>query len=519
MHSLDPADWSELRALGHRMIDDMVDHLATLRDGPVWRPMPEALRRDLRQPLPQEPAAAAAVYEDFRRLVQPYATGNLHPRFMGWVHGGGNPVGMLAELLAAGLNANLGGRDHAPIEVERQVIAWAAEMLGFPADASGVLVTGTSIANLIGVLVARSACLGPAVRREGVSGSRLVAYTSAAAHGCLPQAMDMAGLGRDALRMIPFDQHGRMRIDALTRRIARDRALGLRPFLIAGTAGTVDIGAVDDLAALADVAARESLWFHIDAAYGAMAMLAPSLRPLLAGIERADSVAFDFHKWAQVPYDAGCIMVRDAASQVATFGAEAAYLRREQRGLAGGGIWPCDLGPDLSRSFRALKVWMTLRVYGARRLGEVVRQSCDLAAALAARVDREPALQRLAPVTLNIVCFRYIAADGDLDRLNAEIVADVQEAGIAAPSTTTVNGALAIRAAIVNHRTTCADIDILVDAILECGRRRARAGRQNKVPPVIHRGQVYREASRLGDVGANDPLPAPGAGTRAALLP
>jgi glutamate/tyrosine decarboxylase-like PLP-dependent enzyme len=522
MQSLDPADWTDLRALGHRMIEDMFDHLETLRDGPVWRPMPETPRRELRQPLPFGPSPAEAVYQDFQALVQPYATGNLHPRFMGWVHGGGNPVGMLAELLAAGLNANLGGRDHAPIEVERQVIAWAAEMLGFPADASGVLVTGTSIANLIGVLVARSACLGPRVRRAGLSGSRLVAYASAAAHGCLPQAMDMAGLGRDALRMIPFDEYGRMRIDALTRRIARDRAQGMRPFLIAGTAGTVDIGAVDDLNALADVAAREALWFHVDGAYGATAMLAPSLRPLLAGIERADSVAFDFHKWAQVPYDAGCIVVRDPARQVATFGAEAAYLRREQRGLAGGGIWPCDLGPDLSRGFRALKVWMTLRVYGADRLGEVVKQTCDLAAALAARVDREPALERLAPVTLNIVCFRYIAADGDLDRLNADIVADVQESGIAAPSTTMVNGALAIRAAIVNHRTTCADIDIMVDAVLQCGRERARStgGRaRNKVPPVIHRGQVYREASRLGDVGANDPLPASGAGTRAASLP
>nr|WP_294502613.1 pyridoxal-dependent decarboxylase [uncultured Rhodopila sp.] len=479
MESLDPADWTGLRALGHRMLDDMVDHLETLRDRPVWQPMPAALRERLRQPLPRGPSTAEAVYKDFQSLVQPYAVGNLHPGFMGWVQGGGNPVAMLAELLAAGLNANLGGRDQAPIEVERQVIAWVAEMLGFPAEASGVLVTGSSIANLIGILVGRSACLGPEVRETGVGGSRLVAYASAAAHGCLPQAMDIAGFGREALRMIPFDSSGRMRIDVLTRRIAQDRASGMRPFLVAGTAGTVDTGAVDDLAALADIAARENLWFHVDGAFGATALLAPALRPKLAGIERADSVAFDFHKWAQVQYDAGCIVVRDGARQLATFSAEAAYLRREQRGLAGGGIWPCDLGPDLSRGFRALKVWMTLSVYGADRLGEVVQQSCDLAAALAARVDREPALERLAPVTLNIVCFRYIAADGDLDRLNADIVADVQEAGIAAPSTTLVNGALAIRAAIVNHRTTCGDIEILVDAILEYGGRRARANQNS----------------------------------------
>jgi aromatic-L-amino-acid decarboxylase len=519
MESLDPTDWTDLRALGHRMVDDMFDHLETVRDGPVWRPMPDRARQELRRAMPRGPTPAEAVYDDFQRLVRPYATGNLHPRFMGWVHGGGTPVGMLAELLAGGLNANLGGRDHAPIEIERQVIAWAAEMLGFPADSSGVLVTGTSIANFIGVLVARSASLGSSVRRDGVGHTRLVAYTSAAAHGCLPRAMEMAGLGRDALRMIPCDDQGRMRLDALAACLADDRARGMRPFLLVGTAGTVDIGAIDDLAALAGVAEDQGLWFHVDGAFGAIAALAPKLRPLLDGIERADSVAFDFHKWAQVPYDAGCIVVRDASRQLDTFAAEAAYLRREQRGLAGGGIWPCDLGPDLSRGFRALKVWMTLSVYGADRIGAVAQQTCDLAATLAAMVDREPALERLAPVALNIVCFRYIAAGGDLDRLNADIVADLQEAGIAAPSTTTVNGVLAIRAAIVNHRTNHADIAILVDAVLEAGRTRAEATAEKKVPPVIHRGQVYREASRLGDAGARGPFPATGAGTLAAVPP
>ena len=472
--SLDPADWSGLRALGHRMIDDMFDHLQTLRDGPVWQPMPDPLRQELRQPLPRLPQTPESVYERFQRLVQPYATGNPHPRFMGWVHGGGNPIGMLAELLAGGLNANLGGRDHAPIEVERQVIAWAAEMLGFPTDASGVLVTGTSIANLIGVLVARSAMLGPGVRSDGVGGTRLAAYTSAAAHGCIPRAMEMSGLGRDALRMIPCDADGRMRLDLLGQALEADRAAGARPFLLIGTAGTVDIGGIDDLAALADVAAREGLWFHVDGAFGAIAALSPKLRPKLAGIDRADSVAFDFHKWAQVPYDAGCIVVRDSARQLETFGAEAAYLKRETRGLAAGGVWPCDLGPDLSRGFRALKVWMTLSVYGSDRIGAIAEQTCALATMLAARVDREPALQRLAPVALNIVCFRYIAATGDLDRLNADIVADLHESGIAAPSTTMAGGVLAIRAAIVNHRTEETDIAILVDAILAAGHRRAR---------------------------------------------
>lgn len=516
MESLDPTDWAGLRALGHRMLDDMFDHLQTLRDQPVWQPMPAEVRDAFRAGLPTEPKNPESVYEDFQRLIQPYATGNPHPRFMGWVHGGGTPIGMLAELLAAGLNANLGGRDHAPIEVERQVIAWAAEMLGFPASASGLLVTGTSMANFIGVQVARTARLGADVRRNGLRGARLVGYTSAAAHGCLPRAMEMAGLGRTALRMIRCDANGRMDLAALTEAVSRDRADGAIPFLLAGTAGTVDIGAIDDLAAMADFAAAEDLWFHVDGAFGAIAMLSPRLRPLLRGIERADSVAFDFHKWAQVPYDAGCIVVRDSTRQLATFSTDASYLRRSARGLAGGGIWPCDLGPDLSRGFRALKVWMTLSVYGADRIGAVAERCFDLAAGLADRVAREPDLQLLAPVALNIVCFRYVAAEGDLDRLNAGIVADLQESGIAAPSTTMVGGVLAIRAAIVNHRTNDADIAALVDGVLQFGRNQVA---EKKKPPVSNRGQVYREASRLGDAGARGPLPATSAGTLAAGPP
>ena len=473
MPSLDPADWSALRNLGHRMLDDMFDHLAGQAEGPVWRKMPAHLRSELRSPLPRGPGDPEAAYKQFRRLVLPYATGNLHPGFMGWVHGGGTAVGMLAELLAGGLNANLGGRDHAPIEVERQVIAWAAEMLGFPPTAGGVLVTGTSMANLIGVLTARTDRLGAAVRRAGLAGAPLTAYTSAAAHGCIPRAMEIAGLGRDALRMVPCDEAGRIRLDALADAVARDRRDGATPFLVVGTAGTVDIGAVDDLDGLATFCRAGEIWFHVDAAFGAIAMLAPKLRPLLHGIEKADSVGFDFHKWAQVPYDAGCFVSRDPAPLLATFAGDAAYLRRDSRGLAGGGVWPCDLGPDLSRGFRALKVWLTLSVHGADAIGAAVQDTCDLAQCLASRVDAEPELERLAPVALNIVCVRYRAAEAGLDDLNAAIVADLQEDGAAAPSTTVLDGRLAIRAAIVNHRTGVADIDRLADAVLARGRARS----------------------------------------------
>ena len=471
--TLDPDDWVGLRRLGHRMMDDMLDHLEHLRDQPVWQKMPAAKRQALRKSLPREGEPAEAVYERFRELVLPYATGNTHPGFMGWVHGGGTAMGMLAELLAGGLNANLGGRNHAPIEVERQVIQWSAELLGLPPETSGLVVTGTSMANFIGVLVARRAAACAAIRTQGVGSATLIAYTSQAAHGCIAKAMDMAGLGSDNLRLIACDANQRMDPDALAIAIRSDREAGHLPFLVVGTAGTVDIGATDDLAAIGAIARMEKIWFHVDGAFGAMAALSAELRPLLAGIERADSVAFDFHKWMQIPYDAGCILVRDPSLHMATFAQQTAYLTRETRGLASGQLWPCDLGPDLSRGFRALKVWMTWQNYGTERLGEMVARTCVIARHLAERIDREPMLERLAPVPLNIVCFRLVNGSNDLDRFNREIVADVQEAGLAAPSTTVIDGKLAIRAAIVNHRTNPEDVDAMVDAVLAAAAVRA----------------------------------------------
>jgi aromatic-L-amino-acid decarboxylase len=474
--SLDPADWDRLRAQGHRMLDDMFDYLSTLRERPVWQPAPAAIRAGFHEPLPRAPTDLAVAHERFMREILPYAIGNAHPGFMGWVHGGGTAIGMLAETLAAGLNANLGGRNQIPVEVERQVTRWMRELFSFPESASGLFVTGSSMANLIGVLVARTSALGQGVRQDGLAQEavRLTAYTSACAHGCIAQAMEITGLGACALRRIPVDGDLRMDARALQATIAADRRAGFRPFLLAGTAGTVDVGAVDPLDELATIAAREDMWFHVDGAFGALAMLSPKLAPLLAGIERADSIAFDFHKWGQVPYDAGFILVRDGESHRAAFEASAAYLSREERGMAADSPWPCDYGPDLSRGFRALKTWFTLTVYGADRLGEVIARTCDIAGHLARRVRAEPALELLAPVALNIVCFRYRAADEETaDRLNAAIAVALQESGIAAPSTTRVNGALTIRAAIVNHRSSVADADRLFDATLEIGARLA----------------------------------------------
>ena len=464
------------------MLDDMFDHLETLRERPVWQPIPASVRGSFGEPLPKAPTDLAAAHARFMTQVVPYAVGNAHPRFMGWVHGAGTAVGMLAEMLAAGLNANLGGRDQMPLEVERQVVRWMRELFSFPETANGVFVTGSSMANLIGLLVARTRSLGASSRAAGIGadGLRLTAYAAASAHGCVAQAMAMAGLGSAALRIVPVDRCHRMDVAALASMIAADRQAGLRPFFIVGTAGTVNVGAVDDLAAIAAIARQENIWFHVDGAFGALGMLAPDVAPLLAGIEQADSIALDFHKWGQVPYDAGFVLVRDGAHQLDTFASPAAYLARHPRGLAAGSPWPCDLGPDLSRGFRALKTWFTIVAHGTDQLGSAISHTCALARHLRDRVEASPDLELLAPVALNIVCFRYRCADAD--RVNAEIVADLHESGIAVPSTTTVNAQTAIRAAIVNHRTLASDIDALVDTVLACGAARTGHARTGITP-------------------------------------
>ncbi len=464
------------------MLDDMVDYLENIRQRPVWQPIPEEVRARFRDDLPFGPADLSAVHEEFLRYILPYTTGNAHPGFMGWVHGGGTPAGMVAEMLAAGLNANLGGRDHVPIEVERQIVRWMRRIFGFPESATGLFLTGASMANLVGVVIARDVALGFEVRCTGVAANakRLTAYTSVSAHSCIRKGMDIAGIGSDALRLIPTDHRHRIDLGALEKAVEADRREGFTPFLVVGTAGTVDTGAIDDLNGLAELARRERLWFHVDGACGALAMLVPELAPRLSGIERADSLAFDFHKWGQVPYDAGFLLVRDGVVHHRAFVSSAAYLRREERGLAAGSPWPCDFGPDLSRGFRALKTWFTLKVYGIEALGAAISRTCELARYLERRISETPELELLAPVELNIVCFRYRAEEAH--RVNARIVIELQESGVVAPSTTIIGGCLAIRAAIVNHRTGRGEIDALVERTVALGRAMQQRAMQSQAP-------------------------------------
>jgi len=471
--SLDPDDWTGFREQAHHMLDDMLGYMETMREFPVWQVIPDEVRARFREALPTQPTPLAQVHEEFMSSILPFAARNAHPGFLGWVQGGGTAVGMLAEMLAAGLNANVGGRDQIPLEVEHQVTDWMRTVFNFPPAASGLFVTGTSMANLVAVLIARDARLGPDVRRRGVAGcaQKLTAYASIAAHGSIARALDFAGLGSEGLRLIAIDNRQRIDLAALEQAICADRARGFTPFLVVGTAGTVDTGAIDDLDGMAILGARHQLWFHVDGAYGALAMLSPELAPRLKGIERADSLAFDFHKWAQVPYDAGFILVRDGERQQQAFTSSCAYLMRGQRGMSAGSPWPCDLGPDLSRGFRALKTWATFKVFGMNAIGAVIQRSCELARYLERRVLSSTELELMAPVELNIVCFRYRFDEDELaDQLNRQIVIQLQESGVVAPSATTIAGRFSIRAAMVNHRTSQAEMDTLVAATLAAGR-------------------------------------------------
>jgi aromatic-L-amino-acid decarboxylase len=367
-------------------------------------------------------------------------------------------VGMVAEMLAAGLNANCGGRDHIGIEVERQITRWVAEALGFPKKSSGLFVTGSSIANFIGLLVARTR-----KRDKQPSDQPLVAYASSEAHQCLRQAMEMSGLGSGNLRQIATDSSRALQPDLLAAAIDADIDAGYAPFLVVGTPGTVNSGAIDPLKKIANIAKRKGLWFHIDGAIGAAAMLSENLKPLMKGFESADSVALDFHKWTHVPYDAGFLIVRDPKVHLKTFESDAAYLSRAKTGLAAGNIWPCDLGPDLSRGFRALKTWFTFETLGADKIGQCIDQNCSVARYLAGRVVSDGLFELRAPVVLNIVCFSAIG--NQANDLNRQIVEDLQTRGQAAASITVLDGRPVIRTAIFNHRTTKADIDTFVRAL------------------------------------------------------
>lgn len=476
--TLDPEDWESMRALGRRMLDDMLDYARTVRERPPWRHAPDEVEARFQAPLPLDPSPVEEVYEEFRTFVLPYPVGNIHPRFWGWVHGTGTVLGAFAEFLAASMNPNTGGRDfHSAIYVERQVIDWLKEIAGFPRNASGLLTTGCSAANLIGLAVARNAKADRDMRKEGLQACRrrMTLYASEEIHSSVQKSAELLGLGSNALRLLPAGADFRIDCGALEEAIRRDRRYGHLPFCIVGAAGTTNTGAIDDLDALAEISREENLWFHVDGAFGMWAALDSDLKNLVRGIEKADSLAFDLHKWMYMPYDIGGVLVRDEEEHLRTFALRPPYLAHGEggRGLAGGGLpWFTDYGFELSRSFRALKAWMSMKHHGVRKYARLVRQNVEQARYLARLVETAPELELLGPAALNVVCFRFAppgTGEAARDLLNERIVVELQERGVAVPSGTRIRGRYAIRVANTNHRSRREDFDLLVRETIRIG--------------------------------------------------
>jgi len=463
-----PEEWAELRTLAHKMVDGAFDHIEGRREQPVWQKPPDAVRGAIAsEAVPRAGEGAAGAYDSFLHNVLPYAIGNTHPRFWGWVMGGGDAVGMMAEMLTAAMNPNVGGFDDSATLVEEQVIRWMAELMGMPEGTSGLLMSGGTMANQIGLNIGRFARAGFDIRGEGMrGGAELRVYCSTETHSWLKKSMELMGMGRASLHVVGVDSGYRMKMDELKAAVAEDRAVGLKPLCVVASAGTVNTGATDDLWAIADVCEAEGMWFHIDGAFGALAYWSEALRPIVRGMERADSLAFDLHKWGYMPYDIGCVLVRDAEAHKAAFATGASYLTAMDRGPVAGGLYFSDRNVELSRGFRALKAWMSLKTHGVDALTALVEQNVEQARYLVRLVEESEVLELAAEAPLNIVCFRYRDAN---DEENKEILMRLQESGLAVPSGTVISGRFAIRVANTNHRSRREDFELLVDAVERIG--------------------------------------------------
>jgi len=471
--SLDPADWEDMRRLAHVMVDDAISRLQGLRDEPVWQPMPDAMKAEFHSPPPADPAPLEAVYADVKNKLYPHAMGNIHPRFWAWYMGAGCLTGALADFLAAIDGSNLGGGDTGANQVDHQVTDWLRQMMGFPEGASGTLVNGGSMANIVGLTAARNAMADVDLHHQSIAdiGAPLRFYASDQVHSCHMKAMNLLGVGGTALTRIATDDAFRMDLDALRAAIRTDLSQGVCPACVIATAGTTNTGSIDSLPEIADLCRDQGIWLHVDGCIGAMLAIAPSNRHLVAGIDRADSLALDLHKGLQAPFDVGCALLRDRKLHRATFAENAEYLQVATRGLAAAEFLH-DYGLETTRGFRALKVWMMLRHHGVETFGRILDRNIAQACHLTALIDAAPELELMAPTATSVVCFRHapgVMGEADLRAHNTEIMLRIQESGIAVITDTTIRGRHCLRVAICNHRTKDEDIDLLVQEVLRIG--------------------------------------------------
>jgi glutamate/tyrosine decarboxylase-like PLP-dependent enzyme len=475
-------DMASFRGLAHRAVDLVLDHLSGIESRPVFRPLPPEQRLFLLdQPFPNEGVAPEAILDYFVQNALPYPMGNGHPRFFGWVNSPPAPLGVIGDFLASAMNPSCAGGHHAAIYLERCAMRWLMELIGFPTVHSmGILLSGGSMASLTCLAAARhwgAANDGWNVRDEGLSDSRprFVLYVSEEGHSCLRKAAELLGIGSAGVRTIPVNDGFQMDLNALRDAVSADRAKGNRPFCVAASAGTVNTGAIDPLEELADFCTDETIWLHVDGAYGSLGILVPDLAARYAGMGRADSIALDPHKWLSVPVECGCALVRDGRILREAFSLVPSYLRTEEGKGFGGLPWFSEYGFQQTRGFRALKLWMVLQHVGRAGLADLVARHVRLAKYLADLVDTTPDLERLAPVELSIVCFRYAPPElrGDDERLSAlnkTIMERVQAGGEAFLSGTVLCGQFALRACILHYGTSEEDVHALIDAVRRAGR-------------------------------------------------
>lgn len=460
----------EFRKLGYQAIDLIAERLSNIQQSQARQPVPDDLKNQLMfTPLPQDAADPSVLIERVANEVMQYPMGNASPRFFGWVNPPPAPLGILAEMLAAAHNASVAGGDQAAVYVEHGVLNWIKNIFGFPQNAGAILTSGGSVASLIPLAVMRYVKAQGNVRTQGFSDESvpMVIYTSTQGHTCIQKAVELLGFGSNYLRKIPTNADFQMDTKVLKARIEADRAAGLHPVCIAASAGTVNTGAIDPLDEIADLCDQEGLWFHIDGAYGGFGILGEQTTGLYKGIERADSIAVDPHKWLYMPTECGCALVRDAQAMRDTFSLVPPYLR-DEKALP----WFSEFGIQQTRGFRALKVWMVLQQVGEHGYRELISRDIALARHLQSCIRSRDDFKLAAAGPLSVTCFRYEPYGAtDIAGLNKQLLDIVQREGHVFLTSTELNGEFTLRACIINFRTTEADLEQLLDVIADAGQR------------------------------------------------
>ncbi len=466
---LDPVNWDEFSAFLSRFVEDEYKELGESLHSSVWQPLSKDSRDFLQHDsLPVEGLDISRVVDSYRQHIRPYRAGNTHPRFFGWVQGSGTVPALMAEFATAAMNSNCGGREHAAIYVERLVMQWCKQIFGFENQAAGLLTSGTSASTHLAMQLAMYKKVGLEYKQKGLFGlpKALRCYTSIEGHSSIIKAIHACGIGTDNLIAVATDGHHRISLQALEQQIQRDIEDGFEPFMVIANAGTVNTGAFDDFAAIRNLCDEYHCWMHVDGAFGSWLRLADQpYRQLTDHINLADSLAFDFHKLMYVQYDCGALLVKHGEFQQDLFTVRPSYIARQGRALAGGDPWLCDFGLELSRSFRALKVWFSIKTYGLKKLGEAIQQNCELAQYLAECINQSTSFQIIEKPVSNIVTFR-LKQEQDVALNNQyceEIVTRLQLSGDAVFSLTHWNEYRVIRASITNHRTRKHDIKAVVE--------------------------------------------------------